>query len=127
MLEEKRNFAVVAKCGHVGLGHYIPIEFAVKAYSKKEAASIARDIPRVKHDHKDAILQAREISNEEYLEIRQRNHCDPYLQCKNFQEQKSIFDEIKDRLVVDGKSTDLKSLKKKRKERVEFKMKKRKI
>ncbi len=51
-----RYFIVTAKCGHVGRDNYIPIDFAVKAESASKAASYARDLPRVKHDHKDAIL-----------------------------------------------------------------------
>ena len=61
-----RYFNVTAKCGHVGRGYYIPITFAVKAESAAEAASVARDLPRVKHHHKDAILSVKEVNRYEF-------------------------------------------------------------
>ena len=54
-----RYYEVTAKCGHVGKGFYIPITFPVRAKSAAEAASVTRAFPRVKHDHKDAILIVR--------------------------------------------------------------------
>ena len=49
-------YEVCAKCGHVGRYNYVDKIFAVKASSGKEAAAKVRNFPRVKHDHKDAIL-----------------------------------------------------------------------
>ena len=126
MLKEKRNYAVIAKCGHVGLGYYIPIEFAVVASSKEEAAALARQLPRVKHHHKDAIQEVREVSMEEYLVIVERNNHDPYLKCKNIQQQKLVFNIIEPRLVVDSHNQTIKHSKQERRDRVDFKMKKNK-
>ena len=64
----KNYFEVIAKCGHVGRNKYIPIKFAVEAESGKDAAAMVRRFPRVKHNHKDAILDCKEIFYEEYLE-----------------------------------------------------------
>lgn len=83
----QRYFKVKAKCGHVRKKYFLPVEFAVMASSAKEAASIARHIPRVKHDHKDAISSIEEISYEEYELLRIENEENPYLNCKNKQEQ----------------------------------------
>ena len=80
-------YEVCAKCGHVGRKYYIDKVFAVKAESAKEAAAIARQIPRVKHDHKDAIRYVKKIDEVRFFEIIRENEADPYLHCKNRQEQ----------------------------------------
>ena len=60
-------YKVLAKCGHVGRNKYIEKWFYIKAKSGKEAAKIVRDLPRVKHHHKDAIKDVIKISFEEYI------------------------------------------------------------
>ena len=86
----KNFYEVVAKCGHVGRNKYIPIKFAVKAESGKEAAAIVRWYPRVKHNHKDAILTVEKIDYLRYLEINAINDNNPYLKCKSKYEQRLI-------------------------------------
>jgi hypothetical protein len=61
---DNKHFIVTAKCGHVRRANFIAIDFPVVASNGKEAAAIARQLPRVKHDHKDAILGVREVSYE---------------------------------------------------------------
>ena len=64
-------FEVEAKCGHVGRKYFTLKVFPVKANSRKEAAAIVRNIPRVKHHHKDAILVSKkpiEASKQELAE-----------------------------------------------------------
>ena len=100
-----KYYSVTAKCGHVGKRYYIPIEFAIRAESAKEAARIARDMPRVKHNHKDAIQSVREISREEYIALRQRNDSDPYLNCKSIQEQR-LNEAIYDRLIEEDREEE---------------------
>lgn len=85
-------YEVCAKCGHVGRKYYVEKVFAVIAKSKKDAARIARSIPRVKHDHKDAIIYVREIDEARYNEIREINESDLYFQCHNVQEQRMLGD-----------------------------------
>ncbi len=107
---ENKYFKVTCKCGHVGIKYYIRIPFAVKATSRKGAAEIARYIPRVKHDHKDAILECIEITYAEYLELKEKNRKDPYLCCKCKQEQEMIKDfskrlEIEPRFLKEKKKT----------------------
>ncbi|MDE7430514.1 MAG: hypothetical protein K2N34_01120 [Lachnospiraceae bacterium] len=115
-------YSVTAKCGHVGKGYYIPIDFSVKANSKTEAAKIVRSFPRVKHHHKDAILFCREISELEYNELRNKNRKDSYLLCHSSTEQK-LFCDLEDRLVRESR----KESKYDRSERVTFILKKRRI
>lgn len=94
-----RYFAVTCKCGHVRKKYYIPITYAVLAKNRKEAAAIARDIPRVKHNHPDAILENVEISYIDFLEQKKINQNDPYLNAHSRKEQEDIFHFIKDRLI----------------------------
>lgn len=98
----QKMFEVVCKCGHVGKSHYIPVAFAVKAANGKEAARIARFFPRVKHDHKDAILSVREIDYAKFLSITEDLEYDPYMHCSNIQEQNCI--DLTERLIAE-KST----------------------
>ena len=87
-----RYFKVEAKCGHVGRRKCIWITFATMADNGKDAASKVRNFKRVKHHHKDAIRSVEEISFLEFIFIKTRNDMDPYLHCKNKQEQKKIPD-----------------------------------
>ena len=96
-----RYFKVEAKCGHVGRGKCVWITFAVTASNGSEAAEKARGFKRVKHDHKDAIGSVKEISFEEFIAIKANNDADPYLHCKNVQEQRRIPDF--DRRVVEDR------------------------
>ena len=68
---ENKYFKVTCKCGHVGVKHYIRISLPVIAATRKGAAEIARYIPRVKHDHKDAILECKEITLGEFEELQE--------------------------------------------------------
>ena len=86
----KNYFEVTAKCGHVGRNKYIPIKFAVEAESRTDAAAMVREFPRVKHNHKDAILSVTKIDYVRYLEIIAINDNNPYLKCKSKYEQRLI-------------------------------------
>ena len=123
-----KYYKVVCKCGHVGRKFYIPIAFAVKAENGREAAYKARYIPRVKHQHKDAVLEVNELSYDEYLSLKQYNDNDPYLRCASKQEQSKECD-LDNRIISDDHFIDFKEDKKvkkaKRKERVDFLLKKR--
>ena len=129
-----KYFKVVAKCGHLGKKKYVPITFAVKARDGKEAAEKARWIPRVKHQHQDAILDCEKITYEEFVEINKKNNEDGYLQCKNVQQQNLI--DMSDRVFDDphyyetqNKIRHIKTADDilKRKARIEYKKKKEKI
>lgn len=98
-----KYYTVTAKCGHVGRDCYIPITFAVKANSAKEAASVTRFMPRVKHHHKDAILSVQEVDYYGYADVCYVNSFDPYLQCGNIQEQRQEFDAIYYRIMEEDK------------------------
>lgn len=82
MTPNTKYFKVTAKCGHVGKGNYVPINFAVKAENASAASQITKRFPRVKKQLWDCILACVEISRKEYKELRRINDNDPYLQCK---------------------------------------------
>jgi len=85
----------------VGLRYFIPITFVVKAADAKEAAKRAREIGRVKHDHTDAILGVREITEFEAGRIRKELKRDPYMKAGNKAQMKAMLPLIADRLVED--------------------------
>ena len=120
MEKEIRYYAVETKCGHVRRSNFIRITYAVKATSKSEAASIARFIPRVKHDKKDAIFSVREISYEEYIDICQTNNKDPYLNVHSKQDQNLYCVGLEDRI----EKEDRNEVNYNRKERITYKKKK---
>lgn len=99
-MKEQKYYSVTCKCGHVGGKKcYIPITFAVIAESKKDAAKKARWFPRCKHHHKDCILSVQELTFEEFEKLEMNNSNDPYLICKNIQQQR-IYD-LTDRIVYE--------------------------
>ena len=126
MMEVKSYYEVIAKCGHVGRKNYIPVKFAVVAESGKEAAKKVRQFPRVKHNHKDAILDVRCITLEEFLEIKESNDNDPYLKCHSRQEQNLIVN-LAERMVADLHNVKQEFDKQARLDRVAYKIKKNKI
>ena len=121
--EFEKYYMVIAKCGHVGRKNYIPVKFAVVAESGKEAAKKVRQFPRVKHDHKDAILDVRCITLEEFLEIIEINGNDPYLKCHSRQEQNLIVN-LAERMVADLHNVKQAFDKQTRKARVSYKLRK---
>lgn len=126
MMEAKKYYEVIAKCGHVGKKHYVPVKFAVEAESGKEAAKIVRQFPRVKHGHKDAILNVNKIDYERFLEIVEMNNNDPYLKCHSRQEQ-NLISNFEERLEDDSHNQKAKYDKQARLDRVAYKIKKTKI
>ena len=125
-MEAKNYYEVIAKCGHVGKKHYVPVKFAVIAEDGKEAAKIVRQFPRVKHDHKDAILNVNKIDYDRFQEIVEMNHNDHYLKCHSRQEQK-LIDNLEERLEDDLHNQKAKYDKQARLDRVAYKLKKTKI
>lgn len=95
-----KYFIVTAKCGHVGRSNCILVDFPVAAEDAKSATGIARNFGRVKHHHKDAIKDVRETDIDGYIAQMESNDRDPYLHCRNVQEQRKIGD-IASRIVPD--------------------------
>ncbi len=115
-----KYFRVLAKCGHVGRQYYIPVDFAIVAEDGRQAATIVRQKARVKHDEKDAILSTEEISFEEFMQLRSKNDADPYLHCKNIQQQRGI-ENLYERLIPEKRKKQVKT------RHIDYKMRKNKI
>ena len=126
MTKVMNYYEVVAKCGHVGRKHYVPIKFAVMAESGTMAAKMVRQFPRVKHNHKDAILMVTKIDCDRFVEIKEINKNDRYLKCHSRREQKMIED-LYCRLEIDLHHQEKQYNKQKRKDTVAYKLKKYKI
>ena len=122
---EQKYFAVTTKCGHVRRNKYIEVTFAIAAEDGKQAAEIGRNMPRVKHDDPMAIINVVKLSYEEYLELLAINSNNPYLQCKNKQEQNVNCPDIYK--IVKDMFTEEDDYKEKRNERLCYLFKKRKI
>ena len=87
----KSNYYIVrAVCGDVGKGKAVDKDFAVYAHSGREAAAIARDISRVKHDFKYAIKAVLNVDFITFVTQKAINEMDPYLNCGNIQEQQIL-------------------------------------
>ncbi len=98
---ELKFYIVRAKGGHVGRQRYMPIDFPIKAVNKKEAAAIAREMGRVKHDHKDAIKSVTHVTEAAYKRQVEMNKEDPYLNVRSKHEQKKHSDTIDERALPD--------------------------
>ena len=121
----QKYYAVHCRCGHVGLNHYVEIVFAIMANNRKEASEKARGFARVKHHKKNAIINCYEITYKEYETIIQINKSDPYLKCKNIQEQR-LIDGFESRIIEEPVKAALRKTKQERKELIKYKLKKQK-
>lgn len=92
----KNFYEVQAKCGHVGRSKFFRGTFYVCANSGSEAATIVRSMPRVKHDHKDAILSVRQVTKEEYDAGCKERGANMYYSCVNVQQQRMYLDQFED-------------------------------
>ena len=93
-----KYFEVVAKCGHVGRMYYYEGHFFVACKSKKDAAGIVKNFPRVKRDHEDAILWVDEINEVQYKEGSEAMSNNPYFKCGCKREQNAILELIQDKI-----------------------------
>lgn len=106
-------YLVTTKCGHVGKTSYIPITFPVKAENGKEAAKISRRYPRVKRNHRDAIVECRKVDEETYKMQILINDSDPYLHAKSKQEQEAIVEGLQERIRDDNHQNEINKISKK--------------
>jgi hypothetical protein len=102
---QRRYFAVVCKCGHVGSDRFIPITFAIIAKNRKEASEIASKMPRVKKNHKFRIISNTEIDYQSYLRLKKKNDEDPYLNIKSKSQQRKIANQINQRTMKEDKDS----------------------
>lgn len=103
-MAEDKYYIVKAKCGHVGRDRYIPIDFPIRAKSKKDAAAIVRRKARVKKNHKDAVLSVVEVDKKTFDDQQFCNEQDPYLNVRSKHDQNKIMCLISFRLQDDTHS-----------------------
>jgi len=101
-----KYFMVTAKCGHVGKNNYYKGTLFFKADDARQAAKLARDCPRVKHDQKDAILSVTEIDWIIFEAGRELNHSIHYYTCESVQEQRMYFSEIEDNVFIEERTLE---------------------
>lgn len=119
------HYLVKAQFGHVGRNNYIIKTIPVYAENGKEAAYKVRWMGRVKHNRKDAIIEVRKCTLEEYLEQKEINVHDPYFSVKSKQEQVVLCEDIGDLIIsydIPAKNNKLVRI-----DKVKYKMKKNKI
>ena len=121
-------YAVTAKFSHVGRNKTIIKTVAVKAESGKDAAYRVRWMGRVKHHAKDAIIDVKAISQEEYELLRECVNEDPYFSCSNIQEQRLECDGIEDEIIeMRHDEIDYEKREINRKNKVNFQKRKQKV
>lgn len=98
----------------------MPITFPIKADNGKEAARIARMIPRVKHHHKDAIISCVKVDKDLFDRQIETNRIDPYLVSKSKKEQKETVKDLDERIVKDTHQDELKKVVRKTKPNLKY-------
>ena len=89
-----KYYEIKAKCGHVGKNNYYVGTLYLYGENGRETAACARQYPRVKHDHKDAIISVTEISYEAYLRGKAQNRKSVYWTCTSIQQQRTLCPEL---------------------------------
>ena len=112
-------YLVDAQFGHVGRNKYIVKTIATLAENAKEAAKKVRWMPRVKHDRKDAIIDVKKASYDEYIIIKNDNDNDQYFKVRNVQEQKRLCCSLYDQAITYEKEEK----RKRNKDTINFKLK----
>ena len=82
-------------------------------------------MPRVKHHRKDAIIDVRKISEEEYLELKEINKNDSYFKVGSKQEQEKLCKDIAEEAICYEEPHKVKRTD--RDDIIKFKMKKNKL
>lgn len=119
-------YLVKAQFGHVGRNCYIVKTIPVYAENGKEAATFVRWMPRVKHDRKDAIIEVKKCTYDEYLNQKEINSSDSYFQVCNRQQQNLLCEDI-EKQIISYQLPNNKISKIERINKIKYKMKKNKI
>lgn len=72
-MNEQKYFKAICLGGHKGGSNEGELSFALKAADIVAAYKKARSLPCVKHTRCDAVQSVKEITKEEYLELRKTN------------------------------------------------------
>jgi len=118
-------YSVTAQFGHVGRENCILKTVSTKAATASEAAYKVRWMPRVKHHRKDAIVEVKKISFDEYVEINKTNKQDPYFLVTSRQEQRTLCGDLSGQII--NLTINNKIDKKERHNKIKYKMRKEKL
>ena len=119
-----RYFIVTAKCGHVGKGKYIDVQFPIIAENASDAARIILKRTKVKKHLKNAITSVIEVRESAYFDFIYENPYESYLSAHSSREFNLDDYEIKKLETCNRhKKQEFSS----RKERVSFILKKHKL
>ena len=81
----RKYYIVIAKCGHVGKGKYVEINFPTIASNMSDAAQQVLKAGKVKKHLKNAITDVYEVSKDEYLSCKDKFKNNEYIHshCKS--------------------------------------------
>lgn len=118
-----KYYMVVAKCGHVGNGKYLEVEFPIYAESKSDAAQNCLKRGKVKKHLKNAITSVCEITYDSYKELKDKFYNNKFIHAHTKSE---ILDYISEAVELEKNHSWKKSFTD-RAERITFLLKKNKI
>ncbi len=96
-------YIVTAKTGHCGRNKYTLGTIPITATSASEASRLARNFPRVKHDHKDAIRNVVKVTYEDYINAVIEYNSNPYNKCQSIQDQRRLCPDLYEELIEEEK------------------------
>lgn len=99
-------YEVVCKGGHVGLSNYFPMHLFIAAENGREAAAIARQTPRVKHDRKDSIISVCTLPYEDYITKRHEHLRNGYYRSRSKQEMLRLCPNISEQIISEDSKSD---------------------
>lgn len=99
-------YEVVCKGGHVGSNNYFPMHLFIAAENGREAAAIARQAPRVKHDRKDSIISVCPLPYEDYIARRHEHIRNGYYRSHSKQEMLRLCPNISEQIISEGSKSD---------------------
>ncbi len=118
-----KYFLVKAKCGHVGRGKYIEVDFPICAETMHDASQSCLQRPKVKRHLKNAISSVREVSFDDYQEERQAFNVNSYVRAHTKKETRVWLDEVQSLDYRDKRKNSFAD----RNERINYLMKKKKL
>jgi len=119
-----RYYLVVAKCGHVGKGKYIEVEFPIYANDKSTASQLCLKKGKVKKHLKNAISSVCEVSYDIYLNKLNEFKSNLFVKAHT---KKEIVDYIETAQILDSSKKKHKKTFDSRKERIMYVLKRNKI
>ena len=119
-----KYYLVKAKCGHVGNGKYLEVDFPIRAETMSDAAQMCLQRPKVKRHLKNAISSVCEVPYDCYQEMMNAFLTNSYVRAHTKKEVLPWLDQVQP---LDYCKKEKKSSFADRAERIHFLMKKNKL